>query len=68
MAHLGELRKAAEDLTLEERAELAAFLLGSLGEVHHSVDDDEAGRRANELDEGSVRGLSREEFSRACGH
>jgi hypothetical protein len=36
--------------------------------VHHWVDDDEAARRSEEMDAGKVRGLTREEFNRACGH
>lgn len=68
MSQILELRKAASALSTQERAELAAFLLGSLDEVHHWVDDDEAARRSEEMDAGNVRGLTREEFNRACGH
>ncbi|MFM2199794.1 MAG: putative addiction module component [Verrucomicrobiota bacterium] len=68
MSQILEIRKAAGALSTEERAELAAFLLGSLDEVHHWADDDEASRRSEELDSGKVRGLTREEFNRACGH
>lgn len=68
MSQILELRKAAGALSTQERAELAAFLLGSLDEVHHWVDDDEVARRSEELDSGKVRGVTREEFNRACGH
>lgn len=68
MSRILELRKAAIELSSPERAELAAFLLGTLDEAHHWVDDDEVSRRSEELDSGVVRGLTREEFTRACGH
>lgn len=68
MSQILELRKAAGALSTEERAELAAFLLGSLDEVHHWVDDDEVARRSKELDSGNVCGLTREQFNRPCGH
>jgi hypothetical protein len=68
MSQILEIRKAAGALSTQERAELAAFLLGSLDEVHHWVDDDDASLRSEELDSGKISGLTREEFNRACGH
>lgn len=68
MSQILELREAAIRLSSPERAELAAFLLGTLDEIHHWVDDEEVARRSEELDSGVVRGMSREEFNRACGH
>ena len=68
MSPILELRKAATELSAPERAELAAFLLGTLDEVHHWVDDEEVVCRSEELDSGSVKAISREEFNRACGH
>lgn len=65
---ISEVRRAASELSEPERAELAAYLLGSLDAVHHWVDDEEVMRRSAELDSGAVKGLSREEFTRACGH
>jgi hypothetical protein len=63
-----EVQKAATELSTPERAELAAFLLGTLDEAHHWVEDEEVSRRSEELDSGAVSGMSREEFNRACGH
>jgi|GEM_PF-1602752 len=68
MSQISELRKAATELSTPERAELAAFLLGTLNDVHHWVDDEEVARRSEELDSGAVSGLTRDEFNRACGH
>lgn len=68
MSQISDLRRAATALSTPERAELAAFLLGTLDEVYHWVDDEEVIRRSEELDSGEVRGMSRDEFNRACGH
>ncbi len=67
MTHVSEIRNAAIALDTSDRAELAVFLLGSLEETHHWVDDEEAIRRRDELDSGAVEGISREEFNRRCG-
>ncbi|MEN8694538.1 MAG: addiction module protein [Akkermansiaceae bacterium] len=64
---ISDVRRAASELSEPERAELAAYLLGSLETVHHWVDDDELMRRSAELDSGEVKGLTREEFNQACG-
>ena len=63
-----EIHKGALQRPENERAELAAFLLESLEENDHSVDDDEVTRRSAELDSGEVTGLPREQFTRQCGH
>ena len=68
MSEIAELRKIATKLSTPERAEFAAFLLGTLDEVHHWEDDVEVQKRSEELDSGAVKGLSREEFTRQCGH
>lgn len=65
---IAEVRRAASELSEPERAELAAYLLGSLDAVHHWVDDEEVMRRSAELDSGAVQGLTREEFTRTCGY
>lgn len=65
---IAEVRRAASQLSEPERAELAVYLLGSLDAVHHWVDDEEVMRRSEELDSGTAKGLSRDEFTRACGH
>ncbi len=63
-----DLRKAATELPPSERAELAEFLLGTLAEADHWMDDAEVTNRSKELDSGSVRGMTRDEFDRSCGH
>ena len=65
---ISDVRRAASELSEPERAELAAYLLGSLDAVHHWVDDEEVMRRSAELDSGAVKGLTRDEFTQACGH
>lgn len=68
MSQIAELRRAATQLSDSERAEFAAYLLGTLDFSSHSVDDEEAMRRSEELDSGAVTGISREEFTRQSGH
>jgi hypothetical protein len=67
MTEVAQLREAASHLSTPDRAELAVFLLGTLEDTHHWVEDDEVVRRREELDSGEVKGLSLEEFKRACG-
>ena len=67
MFEAGEIRDAAAQLPVRERAELAAFLIEGLEDTHYWVDDDEVERRQAELDSGAVRGLSADEFRKACG-
>ncbi len=67
METVADLRESASRLTSPERAELAVFLLSSLEDTYHWVDDAEVERRARELESGEVRGHSREEFLRAVG-
>jgi len=67
MSAVSRVREAAAQLSEPERAELAAFLLGSLEEVHHWVEDEEVLRRRDELESGEVKGLTLAEFRRACG-
>ena len=68
MTQIAQVRKAAEELSTPEKAELAAFLLGTLDSVHYWVEDEEVLRRSEELDSGTVKPFTREEFNRACGH
>ena len=67
MSDVLQLREAVSHLSAPDRAELAAFLLGSLEETHHWVDDEEVLRRRQELESGAVRGLTWSEFKKACG-
>lgn len=67
MTEVAQIREAVSKLPAPDRAELAAFLLGSLDEAHYWVDDDEVARRQEELESGKVSGLSMAEFRKACG-
>jgi hypothetical protein len=66
MSQVAEIRKVVCHLSASDRAELAAFLLGTLDETHYWVDDEEVSRRRDELNSGQVTGLSLEEFKMAC--
>lgn len=67
MSEVSQVREAAARLSASERAELAAFLLGSLEEAHHWVDDEEVLQRRDEMESGEVKGLTLSEFRKACG-
>ena len=67
MAKLAEIRNTLAKLPREERAELAAFLLEDLDALHDWVGDEEVARRSDELDSGVEKGLTQEEFLKACG-
>ncbi|HRQ89120.1 MAG TPA: hypothetical protein PLA50_09995 [Bacteroidia bacterium] len=62
MTNLIDVRLAADGLTEEERAGLAAHLLASLPSAPAGADDDEADSRDREMDEGAVATLSYEQF------
>ena len=66
MTKIAEIRTQAAELPREDRAELAAFLLGGLNDTHHWVDVEEVIRRSEELDSGVEKGLTQEEFMKAC--
>ena len=67
MTELARLQQEVAVLPVADRAELASFLLDSLGEGQHWVNDEEVKRRQEELESGAVKGLSLEEFRTACG-
>lgn len=67
MSTFGDILQAALKLPAEERAELAAHLLGGLDADHPCVSDKEALRRRDELASGTVTGLSLDEFREATG-
>ncbi|HEY8961439.1 MAG TPA: addiction module protein [Luteolibacter sp.] len=67
MTEVLRIREEVSHLSAPDRAELAAFLLGSLDETRHWVEDEEVDRRRHELDAGQVRGLTLAEFQAACG-
>ncbi len=67
MSHVAELLKEASKLDLMDRTELVSSLLEELDPSPHHVSDEEALQRLQELKSGKVKGLSKEEFWKACG-
>jgi plasmid stabilization system protein ParE len=67
MSQVAELLKEASKLDLVDRAELVSSLLEDLDPSPHCVSDEEALLRFQELKTGHVKGLSEEEFWKACG-
>ena len=67
MAQVAELLKEASKLDPLDRAELISSLLEDLDSSPHYASDEEALRRLQELKSGTVKGLSEEEFWKACG-
>lgn len=67
MTELARLQQEVAVLPVADRAELASFLLDSLNQGHHWVDDAEVKRRRDELESGAVKGLDLAEFRAACG-
>jgi putative addiction module component (TIGR02574 family) len=67
MSHVAELLKEASKLDRMDRAELVSSLLEDLDPNPHSVTDEEVMQRLEDLKSGKVKGLSEEEFWKACG-
>lgn len=67
MSQVATLLKEACKLDLVDRAELVSSLLEDLDPSPHWVSDEEALSRLDELKSGKVKGLSEEEFWKACG-
>ena len=67
MSHVAELLKEASKLDRMDRAELVSSLLEDLDPNPHYVTDEEAIHRLDDLKSGKVKGLSEEEFWKACG-
>ena len=67
MTQVTALLKEASKLDLPERAELVSSLLEDLNPEPHYVSDGEVLERLEELWSGKVKGLSQEEFWKACG-
>lgn len=59
--------KEASKLDLQGRAELVSSLLEDLDPEPHYVSDEEVLERLEELWSGRVKGLTKEEFWKACG-
>jgi hypothetical protein len=67
MSNVAELLKEASKLDRMGRAELVSSLLEDLDPNPHYVTDEEAIQRLEDLKSGKVKGLSEEEFWKACG-
>ena len=67
MSQVAELLKEASKLDLPDRVELVSSLLEDLDSSPHYVSDEEALKRLRDLKSGKVKGLSAEEFWKACG-
>lgn len=67
MSHVAELLKEASKLNRMDRAELVSSLLEDLDSNPHYLTDEEATQRLEDLKSGKVKGLSEEEFWKACG-
>lgn len=67
MTSLLEIQAAADTLSKEERAGLAAHLLASLPAAPSGADDAEIDQREIEMDSGAVATLTHEEFLAAVG-
>ena len=67
MSQVTTLLREAYKLDLLDRAELVSSLLEDLDPSPHWVSDEEALSRLDELKSGKVKGLSEEEFWKACG-
>lgn len=67
MTQVTALLKEASKLDLPERAELVSSLLEDLDPEPHYVSDGEVLERLQELRSGKVKGLSEEDFWKACG-
>ncbi|HCN79308.1 MAG TPA: hypothetical protein DIT13_19255 [Verrucomicrobiales bacterium] len=67
MTQVTALLKEASKLDLPDRAELVTSLLEDLDPEPHDVSDEEVLKRLEELKSGKVKGISKEEFWKACG-
>ncbi|MFZ9936361.1 MAG: addiction module protein [Luteolibacter sp.] len=67
MTQVTAILKEAAKLDLADRAELVSSLLEDLDPEPHHVSDEEALRRLEELKSGKIKGLSKEDFWKACG-
>jgi len=67
MNQVATLLEQASKLDLNEKEELVSSLLEELAPSPHYVSDEEAHRRFEELKSGKVKGLTEEEFWKACG-
>ncbi len=67
MSHVAELLREASKLDRIDRAELISSLIEDLDPNPHCVTDEEVMQRLEDLKSGRIKGLSEEEFWKACG-
>ncbi|MFT5634281.1 MAG: putative addiction module component (TIGR02574 family) [Rubritalea sp.] len=67
MSEVAKLIKKASVLGLDDRVELVSSLLEELDPHPHYVSDQEVEQRFQDLKSGKVKGLTEEEFWKACG-
>jgi len=67
MSDVADLIREASKLDRIDRAELVSSLLEDLDPNPHYVTDEQAMERLKDLKSGRVKGLSEEEFWKACG-
>lgn len=67
MTQVTALLKEASKLDLRDRVELVSSLLEELDAEPHYVSDEEVIERLEELKSGKAKGLTEEEFWKACG-
>jgi len=67
MATLSEVTKQADTLSLEEKAGLMSHILDSLPNAPIGPDDDEALRRDDEMNSGTVQPISHDQFLAEVG-
>lgn len=67
MSRVTELLKEASKLDHSDRTELVSSLLEGLESTPHHVSDEEALQRLHDLKTGTTKGLSEEDFWKACG-
>lgn len=67
MTKVTEIQEAVASLPSKDRAKIASFILEGLEEAHYWVEDEEVLRRAAEFESGDEKGLTHDEFMKACG-
>ena len=68
MVQLADIQRQSEELSLEDREALVAFLLHRLPGLPSGPDDEEVARRDADMDSGSVSPISHSEFLSQVGH
>lgn len=67
MVQLADVQKQAKELSEEDQKGLVAYLLHGMSGLPSGPDDDELARREAEMDAGTVRPISHDEFLAQVG-